>query len=105
MNLNTSGIRPTGYKVLVRPKEVEQKIGSVWIPDDHKEKQEFARQEGVLVAVSPVAFNYETFPAGTAPQEGQTVIYAKYAGFLHKGADGVEYRVINDQDIVAIIDD
>lgn len=101
--VNPSGILPTEYKVLVRPIEVENKIGSIFIPDQHKEKQEFAQQEGMLVAVSPVAFNYEKFPDGSAPKPGDRVLYAKYAGFLRVGNDGVSYRVINDRDICAVL--
>lgn len=101
--MNNSGISPTEYKVLVKPIEVENKIGNILIPDDHQEREQFAQQEGVLIAVSPVAFNYENFN-GSAPKPGDRVLYAKYAGFTRKGKDGVDYRVINDRDIVAVLE-
>lgn len=103
MTTNRSGINPTEYKVVVLPVEVDDKVGSIIIPQDHQEREQYAQQEGVLVAVSPVAFNYEEFN-GAEPKPGDRVLFAKYAGFTRKGKDGVDYRVINDRDICAVLD-
>ena len=32
------------------------------------------------------------------------VVHAKYAGLMYLGKDGVKYRVVNDDDIVATLD-
>lgn len=102
---NPSGIHPTEFKVLVRPMEVENKIGSIILPDEAKEKQEFVQQEGILVAISPAAFSFfEDDARQKAPKPGDRVLYAKYAGFTRKGRDGVEYRIINDKDVCAVLD-
>ncbi len=101
---NPSGIQPTEYKVLIRPIEVEEKTkGGIILPGETKDKEQFAQQEGILVAVSPVAFNFEAFPDGTKPKPGDRVLYAKYAGFTRKGKDGVDYKVVNDKDVAAIL--
>lgn len=99
------GIRPTAFKVLVRPKPVETKTaGGIIIPDETKDRQQYAAIEGELVAVSPLAFGYETWPPDAdKPAVGQRVVFAKFAGFAIKGADGKDYRLIEDKDIAAVL--
>lgn len=100
---NPSGIEPTEFKVLVRPDPVEKKVGSIIIPDQHLEKKEFAQVEGTLIAASPAAFTYDGMGADMAPPLGSRVLYAKYAGLEVKGKDGVDYKIINDRDICAVL--
>lgn len=104
---NLSGIRPSEFKVLIEPKSVESKSpGGILLPDDVKDRKEFAQQEGVVVAASPLAFSYASKEAwdGQEPKVGDRVSYAKYAGALIKGKDGKEYRVVNDKDLFAVLD-
>ena len=99
----THGLSMYGFNVLVKPKGVEDKIGSVWIPDDHKDKLAYGVTEGELVAVSPVAFTYERWPDGTVlPQIGDRVTFSKYVGAKVEGNDGIEYRVMEDKEILAV---
>ncbi len=93
--------------MLIEPKSVEAKsAGGIILPDDVKDRKEFAQQEGVIVAASPLAFSYASEEAwdGQAPKVGERVSYAKYAGALIKGKDGKEYRVVNDKDLFAVLD-
>lgn len=104
--LNPSGIYPTEYKVLVRPKPVEEKTaGGIFIPDESRERQQYASTEGELVAVSPLAFTYvDVWPAGfEKPAVGNRVVFAKYAGTKIKGRDGQDYQLVNDKDIAAVL--
>lgn len=106
--MNQTGIIPTEYKVLIRPKEVAEKIGSIIIPDMTKDSEKYATVEGTIVDISHLAFTYatETEWDGHKPKAGQHVIFAKYAGVRIKGPkDGQEYLLINDKDIVATIED
>lgn len=103
---NPSGINPTEYKVLVKPKAVEEKTaGGIFIPDESREREQYASTEGELVAISPLAFTYEDrWPEGfEKPKVGDRVIFAKYAGTKLKGKDGGEYRIVNDRDIAAVL--
>lgn len=107
---NETGIQPTEYKVLIFPKPVESKIGSILLPDMTKDSEKYATVEGSIVAVSPLAFTYarqdEWDEAGaTKPRAGDRVIYAKYAGVRVKGKDGQEYLLVNDKDIVATVEE
>lgn len=110
---NTSGIYPTEYKVLIKPKAIEEEVlkdhkalkavGFV-MDENSKEREQFAVMEGELVAVSPLAFTYEDWKSAKPPQVGDKVIFAKFAGTKRKGKDGVEYRIVADKDIAAVID-
>lgn len=107
---NTIGITPVEFKVLIDPTPIEDKIGSIIIPDMIKEREESAQVKGRIVAVSPHAFSYvsadEWASSGAVrPHPGQTVIYAKYSGFRVKGKDGKDYLMLNDKDICATIED
>ena len=105
MPMNSSGIRPTEFNVLIRQREVEAKIGSIHIPDSTREKEQFAEIEGTLIAVSPLAFTFERWPEGSQkPAVGDSVIIAKYSGVRVRGRDGVTYLLTKDKDIAAIRD-
>jgi co-chaperonin GroES (HSP10) len=97
------GLTMYGFNVLVKPKAVEEKIGNIFIPDEHKDKLEYSITEGELVALSAVAFTYERWPDGTRlPQVGDHVTFGKFVGAKVKGNDGVEYRVMEDKEILAV---
>jgi chaperonin GroES len=103
---NQSGINPTEYRVLVKPEKVEEKTqGGIIIPDQTKDRDQYAVVKGTLVSVSPLAFTYADWPEGSrVPQPGDRVAYEKYAGALMKGNDGEDYRVVNDRDVHAVLD-
>lgn len=101
---NPSGIRPTEFKCLIQPKDVDEKTaGGIIIPTSTKDAEEHAVTEGTLIAVSHLAFTYATAEewAGLKPKAGDHVIFAKYAGVRVKGKDGRKYVLINDKDVVA----
>lgn len=103
--MNMSGINPTEYNVLVRPKDVEARTkGGIILADETVEKEQFGRMEGTLVAVSPLAFNYDEFPAGTAPpQVGDHVLFSKYNATEITGQDGAKYWLMKDRSIIAVM--
>ena len=108
--VSPSGIRPTEFKVLIRPDAVEEKSkGGILLPDVTKERDQAAQQDGVIVAIAPLAFSYASAEewqraGGQPPQIGDRVSFARYAGAVRKGKDGVEYRLVNDKDISAILE-
>lgn len=98
--MNESGVYPVEYKVLIKPEVVENKTsGGLYLPDQTKDKDQMAQVKGVLVAIGGNAF--EDWQA--APEIGDKVYFAKYAGYVIKGEDGEEYRLANDKDVAAII--
>jgi co-chaperonin GroES (HSP10) len=105
--MNTSGIRPIEYNVLVKPHEVQKTTtGGLHLPDQHVEREAFSQTRGVLVAKSPMAFTFEDWPSSEKPpQVGQEVFYARNAGVVTEGVDGAGYRVLKDRDVIAVIAD
>jgi chaperonin GroES len=102
--INTSGIWPTEFNVLIKQKDVEEVTkGGILIPEIAREKEQWAEMEGTLVAVSPLAFTYERWPDGARrPAAGDKVIIAKYSGVRVKGIDGKDYLLTKDKDITAL---
>lgn len=102
---NPSGIYPIEYKVLIKPKKVEEKTkGGIIIPDESKDREQFAQMEGELVAASPLAFTYDDWKDASPPKVGNRVLFAKFSGAKVTGKDGVEYRLTNDKDVAAVLD-
>ena len=104
---NTSGIRPMEYNVLVLPTEVEEKTkGGVFLPEQVKEKEQFGRMEGVLMAVSPLAFSFADWPdESLKPQVGQKVLFSRYQATEMTGRDGGKYWMMKDKSIAGVMDD
>ena len=97
---NTSGVEPVDVKVVVRPDPVEEKIGSILLTDQAKEKNKYAATRGLLVAKGPNAF--AEWGGANALDVGQRVLFAQYAGSRFKGDDGEEYIVANDEDLIGV---
>lgn len=102
--MNTSGIVPTEFNVLVLIEDAPKKIGSIHVPDDVSDRKQAMETRAVLVDVSPLAFTYsDDWPEGAPePQVGEEVVIAKGAGVLIDGDDGRKYRLLKDKDICGI---
>ena len=103
--MNTSGIEPLDVRVLVHPDPVEEVTkGGIILAPTITEKEKFATVKATLVAVGVNAFaEAKANPAFVSPQPGDRVMIAKYGGVNIKGDDGREYRLMNDEDCVAIL--
>jgi len=82
-----------------------EKIGSIHLPDAVREKERLTGVQGRVVSMSPACFDFANFPEGSTPKEGDAVQFAKLAGVMTTGADGREYRLIQDRDVIAIIEE
>jgi chaperonin GroES len=104
--MTESGIRPIEFNVLVRVREVQkQTAGGIYMPDEVIQRDQMAEMEGQIVDMSPLAFTYDEWPAGSRlPQVGDTVVFTKYAGSERIGKDGNKYRLVKDKDIAAILE-
>jgi co-chaperonin GroES (HSP10) len=102
MTTNNSGITPVGVSVLVLPDPVEQTTESGIVLSTHAEhaREEMRQTDGVVVAIAPNAYYDETARC----KVGDRVIMAAYAGMVRKGNDGLTYRLIKDDDVVAILE-
>jgi co-chaperonin GroES (HSP10) len=98
------GIVPKGHRVLVLPKEVAEKTESgIYINvGTQKLREELAQVDGVVVAMGNTCYSDQ--PESWC-KVGDTVIFGKYSGIFREGKDKKVYRVINDLDIVATIEE
>ena len=92
-------IKPLHDRVVVKPIEADEiSAGGILIPDSAKEKS----TKGEVVAVGPGKPLDNGSVRAAALKVGDKVIYGQYAGSTYK-ADGVEYKVLREDDILAII--
>lgn len=98
------GLRPMEFNVLILPEQVEEKTsGGIILPDSVKDADRTAANRGLLVAISPVAFDFAEFDENR-PVVGDHVWYGRYAGTEVQGRDGRTYRLCKDRDIGAVIE-
>lgn len=104
--INLSGIEPVGFNVLVLPNKVqEQTAGGLYIPQDTQEKEQFGQMEGVIVAMSPAAFNYDETVLAHAPKPGSRVVFKRYEATEFKGKDRETYWMMQDKAIAGTMTD
>ncbi|MFO8163695.1 MAG: co-chaperone GroES [Thermodesulfobacteriota bacterium] len=84
--------------VVVRIKEDEKTSGGIIIPDTAKEKP----QEGKVVAIGPGKLDKEGKRTPLDIEKEDHVLFGKYAGTEIK-VDGVEYLIMQEDDILGII--
>lgn len=93
------GYKPLGDRLLVKPKETEEKTKSgIVLPDSAKEKP----QEGEVVAAGSGATDENGKKIPMEVKVGDTILYSKYAGTEVK-IDGVEHLIIKESDVLAIV--
>ena len=93
-------VRPLGDRVLVEPaEEKEVKKGGIIIPDSAKEKP----TEGLVVALGTGKTDDNGKKVPFEIKKGDRVLVSKYGGTEIK-LDGKEYKILNSDDILAVID-
>lgn len=97
--MNKSGIHPFGWRILVKPIEVEETTASgiVIAHGEQLERERMANTTAFVIEVGSEANNW--------CKPGDRVIFGKYSGLMYRGKDGEKYRLINDEDVVANLDD
>jgi co-chaperonin GroES (HSP10) len=96
--------QPVGYRLLVIPYYMAAKTkGGVIIPDSTRDRESFATVAAYVVKLGPDAFKDQNkFPTGAWCEEKSWVLMGRYAGNRFK-VDGLEVRLINDDNIIATI--
>jgi chaperonin GroES len=95
-------IRPVGDRILVEAveeKEAKGKKGGIIIPDTAKEKP----MESVVVALGTGKTDDNGKKMPFEVKKGERVLVSKYGGTEIK-LDGKEYKILNSDDILAVID-
>jgi co-chaperonin GroES (HSP10) len=100
---NKSGIVPLDLRILVKPDDPVTKIGSVHVPESVAEKAKYAGTKATFIEAGRNAF-MEWGEAAKRPQPGDRVLFAQYSGARHKGADGADYIVMTDKDLLGVLE-
>ena len=98
----TLNVRPLGDRILVEPVEAKEnkgKKGGIIIPDTAKEKP----LESLVVAVGTGKTDDNGKKVPFEVKKGDRVLASKYGGTEIK-LDGKEYRILNGDDILAVIE-
>jgi len=95
-------VRPVGDRILVQPveeKDLKGKKGGIIIPDTAKEKP----MESVVVALGTGKTDDHGKKVPFEVKKGERVLVSKYGGTEIK-LDGKEYKILNSDDVLAVID-
>ena len=97
---NVSGINPIFDRVLVNPMNVAKTTdwGFQLTTEENSDREQLANTTGIIVALG------DEVPEGTV-KVGDKVAFAKYAGLMYTGKDGKQYRMVNYDDLVAVLDE
>jgi len=96
---------PKGYKLLIAMPKMEEKKGSIILAETYRKAEETASICGCVIALGPDAYtDLSKFPNGAWCEEGDWVIFRSYSGTRLK-VNGVEYRLINDDTVEAVVED
>ena len=98
--------RPTGYRILILPFSLPQVTkGGIHIAKSTLDKERLATDVGYVVAMGPDAYgDVNKFPEGAWCKKGDWVIFGRYAGARFQ-IEGGDMRLLNDDEILATIDD
>lgn len=115
---NESGIHPCGDRVLIKPDDIEEKTeGGIIIPTSVGELHAMAQSIGTFIEAGPDAWIHyvERDAEGRTVKRqaysqpfakpGDRVAFAKYGGLQVEGKDGQVYRLMNDEDVTAIVEE
>ncbi len=92
-------IKPLADRVVVRPLEAEEKTkGGLYVPDTAKERP----QQGEVVAIGPGRVSDDGKKIPMEVKVGDKILYGKYSG-TEVTYDGIEYLIMRESDIFAII--
>src|SRR5882672_8050238 len=93
-------LKPLGDRLLIKPtEEKETKKGGIIIPDSAKEKP----TEGIIVALGTGKTDDDGKKVPFEVKKGDRVLVSKYGGTEIK-LDGKEYKILNSDDILAVIE-
>lgn len=99
--------QPTGWRILILPFQGKKKTeGGVYLPDQAIEREALATVCGYVLKMGPLAYkDPDKFgETGSWCKEGDWVIFGRYAGSRFK-IEGGEVRLLNDDEILATIND
>jgi co-chaperonin GroES (HSP10) len=100
---------PKGWKILIKkPKPKEKTSGGILLPDSSRDAESLLGICAQVVTIGPMCWHDrasgEPWVGGPWAKPGDWVIVPKFVQF-RMNIDDEEYRFINDDEIIAVVDD
>ena len=98
--------QPSGWRMVLFPLKLQGKTkGGVLLTDDTVTESQVTTNICKVLKMGPECYkDKEKFPSGPWGKEGDWVLITRYAGSRIR-IDGGELRIINDDEILAVVDD
>ena len=92
---------PTGWRVMILPFRGERKTkGGIELTDETLGRQQVSTVLGYVLKVGSLAYTGERFSTGPWCEEGDWVMFGRYAGSRFQ-IEGGEIKILNDDEIIA----
>ena len=97
---------PTGWRVAILPyRGATKSKGGILLAEETQKKTQLATTVGYVLKMGDLAYKDESkFPFGPWCQEGDWIIFGRYAGSRIQ-IDGGEIRILNDDEIIGRVND
>ena len=97
--------QPTGFRIVILPLTLKAKTkAGLHLTDETIEQAQITTNVCKVLKIGPDAYgDTERFPKGPWCKEGDWILITKYAGSRIK-IEGGELRIINDDEVLAVID-
>ena len=92
---------PTGWRILVLPykgKGITE--GGIHLTTSTLDRESLATVVAYVLKVGPLAYSGERFSTGSWCEEGDWVMFGRYAGSRFQ-IEGGEIKILNDDEIIA----
>ena len=98
--------QPTGWRITVLPYMGREKSkGGIALPDQTRQLNQLTTSCGYVLKMGDLAYaDQSKFPKGPWCKEGDWVVFARYGG-SRLNIEGGEIRVLNDDEILAVVND
>jgi|TARA_R100000093_G_scaffold1395_1_gene2796 co-chaperonin GroES (HSP10) len=96
---------PTGWRIMVLPYRGKRTTkGGIELTDETLGRQQINTVLGYVLKIGPLAYNGERFSTGPWCEEGDWVLFGRYAGSRFQ-IEGGEIKILNDDEIIARVAD
>ena len=101
--------QPQGWHILIKkPKPKDKSVGGILLPDMAKDAEDYLSVCAQVVAIGPMCWcdkaTGEPWATGPWAKPGDWVVIPRYTQFKML-IDDEDYRFINDDEIIAVIND
>lgn len=101
---NPESVIPQGYQVLLsmrRPREMSE--GGIALAVETQRNEQMLEQVGQVVSMGPLAYTHPKFDGHRYCDIGDYVLVGQYAGVAVPMSDGSQLRLIDDDQIKAVV--